>query len=129
MTQVRFLIGLLGSLFFCASAMAAEGAVATQGTDLVGPGGLSQFVLIGAFILIFYVFFIRPQSKKAKAHQQLIAALQKGDEVITTGGFLGKITRVSDTFFVMAIAEGVEVPIQRNAILSCVPKGTLKSIA
>ena len=124
MKQKNFWV-FLGSLFLSTAVMAES---APAGADLMGPGGLSQFALIGAFILIFYVFFIRPQTKKAKEHQQLIGGLQKGDEVITTGGFLGKITKVTDTFLVMSIAEGVEVSIQRNAILSCVPKGTLKSI-
>lgn len=128
MKQSGFLMAFLGSLLFSSGAM-GEGAPASAGADMLGSGGLSQFALIGAFILIFYVFLIRPQSKKAKEHQQLIGGLQKGDEVITTGGFLGKITKVTDSFFMMSIAEGVEVPIQRNAILACVPKGTLKSIA
>lgn len=117
-------------MFFSTFAI-AEGSAGTSvhGADMAGPGGLSQFFLIGAFIFIFYMFFIRPQSKKAKEHQQLISALQKGDEVITNGGLLGKITRITDSFFILAIAEGVEIPVQRNAVLTSVPKGTLKSIA
>jgi len=91
-------------------------------------GALPNILMITAFFLIFYFLFIRPQNKRAKEHQQLILNLQKGDEVITTGGLLGKITGVSDNFFMIMIAEGVEVLVQRHAVTLTVPRGTLKSI-
>ncbi len=89
---------------------------------------MTSGIMLAVFAVIFYFLFIRPQSKRAKEHQQLVTGLQKGDEIITTGGLLGKITRVTDSFLIMMIAEGVEVPIQRQAVAASVPKGTLKSI-
>ena len=107
----------------------AEAAAASTGT-LAGSGGaMTQGIMLAAFAVIFYLLFIRPQSKRAKEHQQLVTGLQKGDEVVTTGGLLGKITKLSDNFFVMMIAEGIEVPVQRSAIAMSVPKGTIKSLA
>lgn len=99
-----------------------------QATDLMGSGATSQILMLAAFAFIFYFIIIRPQNKRAKDHQQLVTSLQKGDEVITSGGILGKISRVTDNFLIIVIAEGVEVPIQRQAIVTAVPKGTLKAI-
>jgi preprotein translocase subunit YajC len=102
--------------------------VQQQATDLMGSGATTQIMLLAAFAFIFYFVIIRPQNKRAKDHQQLVTSLQKGDEVITSGGILGKISRVTDNFLIVSIAEGVEVPIQRQAIATSVPKGTLKAI-
>jgi len=70
----------------------------------------------------------RPQSKRAKEHKNLVSGLSKGDEVITNGGIAGKISKVSDDFIRVEIAEGVEIKIQKVAISTALPKGTLKSI-
>ncbi len=113
-------------LLFCASPILADAPAAASA---MGSNAMTQGLLLAGFFLIFYFMFIRPQNKRAKEHQQLVTNLQKGDEVITTGGLLGKITKVNDNFFVLMIAEGVEVPVQRQAIATSVPKGTLKSIA
>ena len=99
------------------------------GENAMGSSAMAQGLLLLAFAVIFYFLILRPQSKRAKEHQQLVTNLQKGDEVITTGGLLGKITRVTDHFFVIMLSEGVEVPVQRQAITACVPKGTIKSLA
>ncbi len=117
-------VWLMGLLF--GSAAFAEGQA--PATDSMGSGAMAQGVMLAAFALIFYFLFIRPQSKRAKEHQKLVNGLQKGDEVITSAGILGKITRITDNFLIVMIAEGVEIPIQRHAIASSVPKGTLKSI-
>lgn len=101
----------------------AEGAVAPE-----GPSVVMQLVFFGGFILIFYFLMWRPQSKRAKEHKNLVTALSKGDEVITNGGIAGKISKVSEDFISMEIAEGVEIKIQKVAIASALPKGTLKSI-
>ena len=87
----------------------------------------SLFLLVG-FVFIFYFMLWRPQSKRAKEHKQLITALNKGDEVITTGGLLGKITKVSDDFIEIDIADNVNVKIQKPAISASVPKGTFKAV-
>lgn len=84
--------------------------------------------LIGIFV-IFYLLLIRPQSKRAKEQKLMIEALQRGDEVITSGGNLGKIINVSESYVVVEIAPTVEVTIVKTAIQTLLPKGTLKDIA
>ena len=77
---------------------------------------------------IFYFLLIRPQQKKAKEHKNMVEALGKGDEVITNGGLLAKITDVDDNFLTCKISDNVEVKIQRHAIASVLPKGTIKNL-
>lgn len=92
------------------------------------PGaGLEFFIMIGIFFLIMYFLIIRPQSKRAKEHKQLIESLAKGDEVVTSGGVLGKITDVGDSFIQMEVASGVDIKVQKNAVANVMPKGTIKS--
>jgi preprotein translocase subunit YajC len=79
------------------------------------------------FIAIFYFLLIRPQQRKAKEHQAMVAKLAQGDEVVTAGGLLGRVLDVGDTFVTLEIAEGVRVKIQRFQVTSLMPKGTLKS--
>ncbi len=93
-----------------------------------GPGALMQVVFLGGFILLFYFLLWRPQSKRAKEHRQLISGLDKGDEVVTSGGIAGRIVRVKDDFVVIQIAEGVEIKVQKVAVAAALPKGTLKEI-
>ncbi len=100
-----------------------------EAAPAVAPGGLKMMDL-GMFVLIFIVFYfmlIRPQMKRAKEHKKLIEALAKNDEVVTSGGLLGKITRVDESFIAIEIASGVEIKVQRSAVTSVVPKGTYKS--
>lgn len=89
-------------------------------------GGIEFFIMIGIFFLIMYFMIIRPQSKRAKEHKKLIEALSKGDEVVTNGGLLGKITEVGDNFVQVEVADGVVIKIQKSAVASVMPKGTLK---
>jgi preprotein translocase subunit YajC len=92
------------------------------------PGGQFQFALImAAFIALFYFMLIRPQSKRAKEHQALISKVAVGDEIVTTGGLLGKIAEVGDTFLTLEVADGVRVKVQKVQIAQLMPKGTLKS--
>ena len=84
--------------------------------------------LVGIFV-IFYLLLIRPQSKRAKEQKLMIEALQKGDEVITSGGNLGKILNVSESYVIVEIAPAIEVTIVKTAIQTLLPKGTLKDIA
>ena len=107
--------------FFISDAYAA-GAAATQQTN-----PLMSMVFFVGMIAIFYFILIRPQQKKAKEHRNLIAALGKGDEVITSGGILGKVTELSDQYVSVEIASGVEVRIQRTAVAAVLPKGSLKA--
>ena len=92
------------------------------------PGGQFQFPLIMVvFVVLFYFLLIRPQQKRAKEHQALMSKLAAGDEVVTTGGMLGKVTEVGDTFVTLEIADGVRVKVQKVQIAQLMPKGTLKS--
>ena len=77
---------------------------------------------------IFYFLLIRPQQKKAKEHKAMVEALGKGDEVITNGGLLAKITDVDENFLTCKISDNVEVKVQRHAITSVLPKGTIKNL-
>jgi len=78
--------------------------------------------------VMMYFLMIRPQSKRAKEHRQLLTKLAKGDEVLTQAGMLGRIERDAGNFFILALAEGVEVPVQKQSVVQLLPKGTLKSI-
>jgi len=89
-------------------------------------GGLSMFVMMGLFVVIFYFLLIRPQQKKQKEHQAMLGKLATGDEVVTTGGILGRIIEISDNFITLEISEGVRIKVQRFHVTSLVPKGTLK---
>jgi preprotein translocase subunit YajC len=92
-------------------------------------GGVEFFIMIGIFFVIMYFMIIRPQSKRAKEHKQLIESLAKGDEVVTSGGVLGKITDVGDSFIQMEVARGVDIRVQKSAIANLMPKGTIRSDA
>jgi len=92
-----------------------------------GPGYEQFFIIIGMFALLYFLM-IRPQMKRSKEHKQMTEALQKGDEVITTGGVLGKITKIGEAYISLEIAPDTEVQVQRTAIQTLLPKGTIKSI-
>ena len=83
-------------------------------------------LMMVVFVGIFYFLLIRPQQKKAKEHQNMISKLASGDEVVTSGGVLGRITEVGDTFVTVEIADGVRVKVQKSQVTSLMPKGTLK---
>jgi preprotein translocase subunit YajC len=91
-------------------------------------GGSSFLFMMLIFIAIFFFLVIRPQMRQQKEHKKMMEALGKGDEVVTTGGLLGRITEVGDNFIVMEIAKDTEVKIQKNAISAIMPKGTLKTL-
>jgi len=96
-----------------------------QGAQEQG-GGIEFFIMIGIFFLIMYFMIIRPQSKRAKEHKVMVDSLSKGDEVVSNGGLLGKITSVGDSFVDVQVAESVEVKLQKSAVASVLPKGTIK---
>lgn len=108
------------SLFISDAMAAGDAATAAQG----GFGSLIPLVLI---FVIFYFLLLRPQIKRAKEHKKMTESLAKGDEVVTTGGMLGRIAKLDDSFITLEIAEGVSVKVQRSAVGSLMPKGTLKS--
>ncbi|MDE2234583.1 MAG: preprotein translocase subunit YajC [Gammaproteobacteria bacterium] len=108
--------------FFIQNAYAAGGA-APQGD----PFSLSMTIMIVAFIGIFYFLLIRPQQKRQKEHQKMLAAIGKGDEVVTSGGVLGRVKDLDDQFITLEVAPGVDHKVQRQAVSAVLPKGTLKN--
>jgi preprotein translocase subunit YajC len=103
-------------------AHAADGAPA----DMMG--SLSQFLPLIVIFALFYFMMIRPQMKRAKEQKNMIDSLQKGDEVITAGGELGKVVKVSEAYVGLEIAENVVIHVQKSAITTLLPKGTIKAI-
>ncbi len=91
-------------------------------------GGFMQILPMILMFAVLWFLMVRPQMKKAKEHKALIAALQKGDEVVTGGGLVGKIVKVGENYVTLEIAEGTEVIVQKPAIGLVLPKGTLKSL-
>jgi preprotein translocase subunit YajC len=99
----------------------AQTAPASGGMDLLG---LMPLVLM--FVLLYFLM-IRPQAKRAKEHRSMLAALQKGDEVVTAGGALGKVTKVGESFVTIEIAPSIEIQVQKSSISTLLPKGTIKA--
>jgi len=91
------------------------------------PGFIGFLPIILMFVLLYFLM-IRPQMKRAKEHKAMVEALQKGDEVITAGGVLGRITRIGDAYIGIEIAPNTEVSVQRASVQTLLPKGTLKSL-
>ena len=88
---------------------------------------LSMLPLLLVFV-VFYFFLIRPQTKRQKEHKEMVSKLAVGDEVVTGGGVLGKVTGVGDQFVEVEIADGVRIKIQRHTVGAVMPKGTIKSV-
>lgn len=109
--------------FFISDAIAA-GAAAPAGQS---EGTFSMIMIVAIFVL-FYFMLIRPQNKRAKEHRELISNLKKGDEIITSGGILAKVVSLDEQYIKVSLAEGVEINLQRAAVSSVLPKGTLKSL-
>ncbi|MFC3033536.1 preprotein translocase subunit YajC [Pseudoalteromonas fenneropenaei] len=109
---------------FISSAHASTGGAAPAG------GGMEMLIMLGIFGLVFYFLIYRPQAKRVKDHRELMGALAKGDEVLTQGGLVGRITKVADDkdFVVIALNDSAEVTVQKAAITAVLPKGTMKSL-
>jgi len=109
--------------FFISDAIAEGTATAqAQGDPIMGllfPIGL---------VVLFYFFLIRPQSKRAKEHRQMVEAISKGDEVVTSGGVLGKVTDVKENFISLEISNDVTINVQKNMVSTLMPKGTIKDL-
>ena len=91
-------------------------------------GDLMAFLPMILIFVVFYFLLIRPQQKKAKEHRGMLAALQKGDEVVTAGGLIGKVGKLGDQYATIELAPSVEVTVQRSSISQLLPKGTIKAI-
>ncbi len=99
-------------------------ATATGGGDMMST--LSSLLPLLLMFVVLYFVMIRPQMKRQKEHKAMIEALAKGDEVVTAGGMAGRIGKLGETYVGLEIASGVEIQIQRSAIVQVLPKGTLK---
>ncbi|WP_407332345.1 preprotein translocase subunit YajC [Enterovibrio sp. 27052020O] len=109
-------------MFISQAHAAAEGA--PQG------GGMQLFIMLGLFAVIFYFMIYRPQAKRVKEHKNLMASMGKGDEVLTGGGLVGKITKISEEndFIVIALNDNNEVTIKKDFVTAVLPKGTIQSL-
>ncbi len=108
---------------FISSAYAQAAAPAAGGDTMSTLTGMLPLLLM--FVVLYFVM-IRPQMKRQKEHKAMIEALAKGDEVATAGGLLGRISRLGDTYLGIEVSEGVEIQVQRTAIIQVLPKGTIK---
>lgn len=97
--------------------------------DLPAPGGdpFLQLLPLVVIIAVFYFLMIRPQNKRQKEHKEMLGKLAVGDEVVTAGGMLAKVTELGEQFVQVEIADGVRIRVQRHTIGAVMPKGTIKS--
>ena len=109
---------------FISSAYAQTAPAPATGSDLQS-SFMSLLPLVLMFVVLYFVM-IRPQMKRQKEHRAMVEALAKGDEVATAGGVLGKVTRLGDNYVGVEIAPGVEVQLQRTAVVQVLPKGSIK---
>jgi preprotein translocase subunit YajC len=108
--------------FFIASAVAQTEVAAPQGNPMI------TLLMFGGMFLFMYLLIIRPQRKRQKEHQNLVAALAKGDEVVMTSGMLGKVIKVDENYIVLETGNNVELKFQKVAVHAVLPKGTIKTI-
>ncbi len=101
-----------------------------QDAGVAAGGGFEMLIMLGVVGLIFYFMLYRPQAKRVKEHKNLVTSLGKGDEVLTQGGMLGKIVKVSDEkdFIEIALNDSTNIVIQKSAVSAVLPKGTMKAI-
>ncbi|MBX9872825.1 MAG: preprotein translocase subunit YajC [Burkholderiaceae bacterium] len=109
---------------FISSAFAQTAPAAAAGGDMQS-SLLSMLPIVLMFVVLYFIM-IRPQMKKQKEHRAMVEALAKGDEVVTAGGILGRVSSLGDNFIGVELASGVEVQLQRQAVVQVLPKGTMK---
>ncbi|MBI2745879.1 MAG: preprotein translocase subunit YajC [Burkholderiales bacterium] len=109
---------------FISSAFAQTAPAAAAGGDI--QSSLMSMLPIVLMFVVLYFIMIRPQMKKQKEHRAMVEALAKGDEVVTAGGLLGRVSSLNENFVGVEIASGVEVQLQRQAVVQVLPKGTMK---
>lgn len=109
---------------FITSAYAQSAPAAAPASDL-SSSLMSMLPLVLMFVVLYFVM-IRPQMKKQKEHRSMIDALAKGDEVATAGGLLGKVSKLGDSYLGLEVANGVEVQVQRSAVVQVLPRGSIK---
>jgi preprotein translocase subunit YajC len=119
----RSTIHAIGGSFVLITPAYAQAAGAASQSDT-----LLTFLPMIAVFAVFYFMLIRPQQKKAKESRAMLESLEKGNEIVTAGGVVGRITRLTDQYAVVEVASGVEMTVQRGAISQLLPKGTIKGI-
>lgn len=97
-------------------------------TAAASSGGIMDYLPLVGLVAVFYFLVLRPQSKRAKEQKSMLEALQRGDEVVTVGGEVGRVTDVFEQYVGVELAENIKVTVQKSAIQSTLPKGTIKSI-
>ncbi len=97
------------------------------GGGATGSEFLSLLPMIGIFV-VFYFLLIRPQQKRAKEQKAMLGALEKGDEVVTAGGIVGKVTKLDENYVTLQVGGGSEIAFQRNAVTALLPKGSIKAM-
>ena len=112
--------------FLIPNSVAADEAVSA--TQAAAQPGFEGLIFPVALIVIFYFLLIRPQQKRNKDHKKMVEAASKGDEIITSGGVLGKITEVGDHFMTLEIGDNMSIQVSKSSIASVMPKGTYKSV-
>lgn len=103
-------------------------AAAQAAAPAAAANPLLQFAPLVVLVVLFYFLLIRPQSKRAKEHRQMLEKLAKGDEVVTSGGLAGKVAGLGEAYVSVEIADNVTIKVQRSAIASVLPKGTIKTL-
>lgn len=103
-------------------------AFAQASGGITGEGGLVTLLPIVLMFVLLYFIMIRPQVKRQKEHRTMVDGLQKGDEVVTSGGLVGKITELGETYVSLEVAANTEISVQKAAVQTLLPKGTIKSI-
>lgn len=109
---------------FISSAFAQTAPAVAAGGDM--QSSLMQFLPFVLMFVVLYFVMIRPQMKKQKEHKTMIDSIAKGDEVVTAGGVLGKVSKLGDSFLGLEVSNGVEIQIQRSAVVQVLPKGSIK---
>jgi preprotein translocase subunit YajC len=122
-----FILTIVEFAVFISSAFAQTAPAAAAGGSGIMSSITGMLPLVLMFVVLYFVM-IRPQMKKQKEHKAMIEALAKGDEVATAGGLLGKVTKITDGYLSMEIADGVEVQLQRSAIVQVLPKGAINNV-
>jgi len=115
---------IFGVFVFISNAYAQTSAAPDPGLM----GNLTTFLPLILMFVVMYFLMIRPQQKRQKELKAMMDALAKGDEVATAGGILGRVTKVNDTYVTLEVASGTEIVVQKNAVTTLLPKGTLKSL-
>lgn len=114
----------IGVLVFISNAYAQTAPAADPGLM----GSLTTFLPLILMFVVMYFLMIRPQQKRQKELKAMMDALTKGDEVVTAGGIVGRVAKVTDTYVTLEVAAGTEITVQKNAVTTLLPKGTLKAL-